>query len=204
MADIQISKIGTEHVLIPIVGISPLITHNFGAKQRAKMLDGMQGRKSPKVSKDPQAEYDAAFHRCKDGTGGFPATGFKMATVGAARFYGSSVTMTELRQVMFFHGEMSDKDPQALVRIVGEPQMREDEGRVQRGGTDLRYRPMWPEWSAVLEVVYVTSSLTRDSLLSLIDAGGLGVGIGEWRPQRGGEFGRYAIDATRKVEVISE
>lgn len=202
MADIQIDRISSEHLLVPIVGTSPLIVHNFGQKQRQKMLDDMQGRKSPKTPKNPDAEYQQAFHFMKDGSGGFPAAGFKKATVGGARFYGKNVTMTELRQVMFFRGEISDKDPQALVKINGEPRMREDVVRIARGGTDLRYRPEWPEWSATLEVVYVVSSLTRASLLSLIDAGGMGVGVGEWRPERGGDFGTYQLDPSREVEVV--
>lgn len=202
MAEIEIKRIGTEHLLIPIKGTSPLILHNFGEKQRRIMLDGFQGRKTPKQAKDPQAEYEAAFHRVKGGQPGFPAVGFKAATVSAARFYGSDVTMTSLRQMMFFRGEMSETKPfQALVRIEGEPQMREDVVRIARGGTDLRYRPEFPDWSATLEVVYVSAAMTRDSLLSLIDAGGLGVGVGEWRPERGGDFGTYQIDETRDVEV---
>jgi hypothetical protein len=202
MPSISIDKIGTEHLLVPVVGMSPLIVHNFGAKQRQKMLDDFQGRKSLKEKKDPQAEYEAAFHYLKDGTGGFPAAGFKLATVGGARFYDNNVTMTELRQFMFFRGEFSDRDPQQLVRIVGEPRMREDVVRVARGKPDLRYRPEYTEWSATLDVVYVTSSLSRDSLLSLIDAGGMGVGVGEWRPQKGGEFGTYQIDTSRELEIV--
>lgn len=202
-AAIQISRIGTERLLVPITGISPLIMHNFGAKQRQKMLAGMQGVKTPKTNKDPQAEYEAAFHLLSDGTGGFPAAGFKLATVGAARFYGGDVTMTALRQSMFFFGEWSDKDPQQLVRIDGEVTMREDVVRVARGGTDLRYRPMYQQWKATLNIVYVKSMLTRDSLISLVDAGGMGVGVGEWRPERGGDFGQYQIDASKNVEIVN-
>jgi hypothetical protein len=205
MAEIEIQKIGTEHLLVPIRGISPLILHNFGEKQRRKMLDDMQNKKSAKQPKDPQAEYEAAFHRVKGGQPGFPATGFKACTVAGARFYGSSVTMTSLRQSMFFRGEPSETMPvQALVRIVGEPQQREDVVRVARGGTDLRYRPEFLEWSAVLEIVYVQSMLTRDSLLSLIEAGGLGCGVGEWRPEKGGDNGQFEVDTTKGVEVVSD
>jgi hypothetical protein len=45
--------------------------------------------------------------------------------------------------------------------------------------------------------------LTRESVLSLVEAGGMGVGIGEWRPERKGDFGTYAIDETRDVEVVA-
>lgn len=201
-ASIEISRIGAETIGVPIIGTAPLLMNRFSEKAKRQMLDAMQGRKSPKQPKDPEAEYQAAMYRLKGDGFGFPAVGFKSATVGAARFFGKDVTMVGLRQTLFFRGEPGD-DGQQMVRIDGTPEMREDVVRVGNGGTDLRYRPMFPEWSAVLEVTYVTSALTRGSVLSLIDAGGMGVGVGEWRPEKRGDFGTYAIDQTRDVEVLS-
>jgi hypothetical protein len=165
------------------------------------MLDAMQGRKSPKENKDPQAEYEAAFYRFHDGGYGFPVVGFKAATVDASRFYGKDVTKVGLRQFVVLRGEVG-VDGQQLARITGEPRIREDVVRVGRGGADLRYRPEFPEWSTTLTVLYVTSALTRDSVLSLIDAAGMGVGVGEWRPEKNGDFGTYQIDQARGVEVV--
>ena len=202
-AIIEIDKIAAETITVPILGTTPLIVHRFSEKAKRQMLDAMQGRKSPKQVKDPDAEYEAAFYRMKDDGYGFPAVAFKQATIGGARFYPkNSVTMTGLRQFLFIRGEVGE-DGMGLIRIEGTPRMREDVVRVNRGGTDLRYRPEFPEWLATLEVTYVTSALTRGSVLSLIDAGGMGVGIGEWRPEKNGDFGTYRIDPDRKVEVIS-
>jgi hypothetical protein len=200
-ATVEIDRIAAETIRVPIVGTTPLIVHRFSEKAKRQMLDAMQGRKSPKEPKNPEAEYEAAFYRTKDGGYGFPVIAFKSATVGGARFY-SGVTMTALKQFMFFRGEPG-VDGQQLAVIEGEPHMREDVVRVNRGGTDLRYRPEFLEWSTTIEVVYVTSALTRNSVLSLIDAGGMGVGVGEWRPEKDGDFGTYRIDPTRDVEVIS-
>jgi hypothetical protein len=197
---IQIDRIPAETLRVPIVGTAPLIVHAFSAKARRRMLDEMQGRKAPKEPKDPQAEYEAAFYRLKDGGYGFPVIAFKAATIGAARFYGKNVTMTALKQFMFFTGEPGGNGQQ-MARIAGEPRMREDPVTVGRG-RDLRYRPEFPEWSTVLEVTYAISALTQGSVLSLIDAGGMGVGVGEWRPEKDGSFGTYRIDPTREVEVI--
>lgn len=201
-ATIEISKIGAETLLVPILGTTPLIVHKFSEKAKRQMLDNMQGRKSPKQAKDPQAEYEAAFYRLADGGYGFPALAFKAATVGGARFY-SGVTMTALKQFMFIRGEVGD-DGRALARIEGAPVMREDVVTVGRNGSDLRYRPQFSVWRTVLEVTYVTSALTRGSVLSLIDAGGMGVGVGEWRPEKDGDFGTYRVDPNREVEVIED
>lgn len=203
-AEVHINRIDAETLQVPIIGTAPLIVHKFSEKAKRQMLDAMQGRKTPKEAKDPQAEYEAAFYRLKENGYGFPAVAFKAATVGAARFYGKQVKMTELRQFVFFKGIITPSDPQPLVEIVGTPHMREDVVRVGMGGTDLRYRPEFPEWTATLEVVYVRSCLTRDSVLSLIDAGGLGVGVGEWRPEKKGDFGTYQIDPSREIGVNNE
>lgn len=209
-AAIEIDRIAAETVRVPIVGTSPLIMHNFSQKSKMQMLDAQQGKKKIKVIRDPEAEYQAAFYRIVspvDGevTYGFPVTAFKACTTGAARFYDKSVSMTLLRQVLFFRGILTDGDTQQLVAIEGEPRMREDVVRL--GGAarsaDLRYRPEFPSWRATLEVTFVTSAISRQSVLSLIDAGGLGIGVGEWRPEKRGEFGCFQVDQSRQVEVVS-
>lgn len=212
MTTVAIDRIASETLRIPILGTSPLITHKFSEKAKRQMLDAMQGRKTPRQPKDPQADFESSLYlfppddkkkpakSLKDACG-FPVIAFKAATVGAARFYGKDVKMTELRQFIFMHGELGD-DGQALARIVGTPTMREDVVRVGQG-TDLRYRGIFQPWSTTLEVTYVTSALQRSSLLSLIDAGGMGVGIGEWRVEKRGDFGCYRVDPDREVEVIA-
>lgn len=200
-ATIEIHQIAAETLLVPIVGTTPLIVHRFSEKAKRQMLDNMQGRKSPKQAKDPQADYEAAFYRLGDGGYGFPSLAFKAATVGGARFY-SGVTMTALKQFMYLRGEVGD-DGRALTRIEGDAVMREDVVTVGRNGSDLRYRPQFSEWRATLEVTYVTSALTRGSVLSLIDAGGMGVGVGEWRPEKDGDFGTYRVDPAREIEVVT-
>ena len=208
MSEIEIQRIAVGRMMVPIVGTSPLIVHNFSEKSKRQMLDSQQGRRKVKENRDPQTEYEAAFYRIANEEGvdgyGLPAVSFKSATIGAARFY-KSVRMSELKQALFFRGILTKADPQQLVEIHGEPQMRED--IVRLGGAsrsaDLRYRPEFREWRATLEVEYVKSLLSDDSVLSLIDAGGLGVGVGEWRPERGGDFGRFQIDSDREVVTVS-
>jgi hypothetical protein len=204
VAAIQIDKIGAQTMRVPIIGTAPLIVHNWSEKAKRQMLDAQQGRKKVKEVRDPVSDYETSLYRIatEDGdTYGFPVLAFKAATIGGARFYDKSVTMTMLRQCMFFKGVVTKADPAQLVPIVGEPRMREDVVRIGQG-TDLRYRGEFTEWSAELVITFVTSALSQGSVLSLIDAGGMGVGVGEWRPQRSGEYGTYMVDQTKPIEVL--
>lgn len=199
---IEIQRLDTEILTIPIIGLTPLIMHNFSAKAKKQMLDAMQGKKKLKEIKDPEKEYDDAFYKFKDGRFGFPSMGFKRATVSACRHYGKSVSMVITMQSIFVRGELG-VDDKMLVPINGIPHIREDVVTVGMGGHDLRYRPYFSDWSADLEVTYVSTTISRDSVLSLVEAGGLTVGVGDWRPEKKGDFGTYAIDQTKNVETTS-
>jgi hypothetical protein len=196
----EIQRIAAETIEVPIVGTAPLIVHQWSAKAKQQMLDAQQGRKNVKEARDPEKDYLSSLYETDDGYG-FPVLAFKAATIGAARYFGKAVRMTELRQFLFFAGVPSVDRTQILTPITGEPRMREDMVRVGMGGTDLRYRGEFVEWSATLIVTYVTNSISRESVLSLIDAGGMGVGVGEWRPEKRGQNGTYGLDESRKVKV---
>src|SRR3954468_1368217 len=134
---VEISPLDAETIVVPILGTAPLIVHQWSDKAKRQMLDICQGRKSPKEPKNPEAQYEAAFYRTKDGGYGFPVLAFKAATVEASRFYGKSVTKVGLRQSLFFTGEYSPTAKMQLVAITGEPHQREDVVRVGMSGTDL-------------------------------------------------------------------
>jgi hypothetical protein len=198
---LQIEQINVERLHVPIVGTAPLIVHAWSDKAKRQMLGTQQGRKTQKGHRDPQADYESSLYRTETGFG-FPVLAFKAATVGAARFFGKSVRMTEIRQFVFFRGVPSDDKTTLLTPIIGEPRIREDMVRVGMG-TDLRYRGEFLDWTAVLDVTYVTSAMDRNSVVSLIEAGGLGVGVGEWRPEKNGDHGTYAVDMTVDIVVVS-
>ena len=40
-----------------------------------------------------------------------------------------------------------------------------------------------------------SGNLTLEQILNVINAGGMTVGIGEWRPEKDGDFGRFHVEA---------
>lgn len=200
---IQVRRIGTETINVPIVGTAPLIVHRWSEKAKQQMLDAQQGRKAPKSIRDPEADYESSLYRTDNGYG-FPLLAFKQATVGAARFFDKSVTMKLVQQAIFMTGVPSADRSELLTPIQGEPKMREDMVRVGMGGTDLRFRGEFLDWAAVLTITYVQSTLSQESVLALVEAGGTFVGVGEWRPDRKGQNGTYTIDPSRDVEVVAK
>ena len=100
-------------------------------------------------------------------------------------------------------------DPSIITPRGGAPEtddpiMREDIVRVGAGSTDLRYRPEFAEWAMVLTLEYDSKALTQEAILNLIDRAGVGVGLGEWRPEKGGEYGRFEVDVNFETLVSTK
>jgi hypothetical protein len=202
-----ITKVGTERLRIPITGTAPLIVHRWSEKAKLELLESQQGKSKPKEPRDPDAEYEASLYRMarEDGAPGygFPSLAFKSCVVETFRFFGKEITKVLLQQSVFVHGILTSADPAPLIPIIGEPKMREDIVRIGKGGTQNRFRGEFTEWSAKLDLTYVTAALSQDTMLSLLDAGGMFVGIGEWRPEKSGESGTFMI-TDADIEVVKQ
>src|SRR5688572_18576163 len=118
---VEILEFQIKEVVIPIVGISPLIVHKFSEKA-IKMIEDKQ-RKVAKNKKhelrDPNAEYESAKHVSPLGWEGFPAAGFKAAMTRGAKMIGMVMKDT---QTAFF--VKADCEETQLVKINGEARMR--------------------------------------------------------------------------------
>lgn len=188
---VSLQRIEVVTLDVDIKGTAPLICHAWSTKAKQMMLDKQQGRKAPKALKDPVADFEASLYRTSDGKTGFPTTAFKLATVAGARFFKGSVTMASLKPLLFFH---ADDPSTGLTTLQGEAEPREDMVRVGMGTADIRYRAMFPDWSARLRVEFAPHMIDPDSVVALVDAGGR-IGVGEWRPEKGGTFGTYQVVA---------
>jgi hypothetical protein len=145
-----------------------------------------------KEPKDPEADYRDSLYTLDGGQPGFPAVAFKAAIADAARYF-QGVTITQLKQALYVHG----LGLQQLVPIEGKPEVFEMPVRLSgQGKADIRFRPIFMEWSAVLIIDYVEHLLTEESLLALVDAAGYG-GVGEWRPSspnsKTGQYGTFRV-----------
>lgn len=188
---VEIKEFDIKQVVIPVVGISPLITNKFSNKAMQIILDTQMGKPKNKKHdiKDPNADYENAKHISSEGWEGFPASGFKAAIIRAAKMIGMVMKDT---QTAFF--VKADDEETQLVRIYGDSRMRQDMVRVGMGSADVRFRPEYPTWEANLTIEFNEGVLSLDQIYQLVKAAGYGCGIGEMRPEKGKfNYGRFAL-----------
>lgn len=186
---------------IRIVGDSPLIVHKWSEKAKKMILDKqMKKAKNGKETRNPFREYCDALYwldgepenptqeDIDNGRFGFPTVAFKACAINAGYQQGIIEKKTTVRGAMHIIGEYAE--------IKGRPRMRED--MVRLGGitspADLRYRPEFPEWETVLTIQFNTKAISKEQIANLLNVGGFANGVGEWRPEKDGQFGMFHVE----------
>lgn len=188
---VEVKDFVIREVKIPVIGISPLIVHKWSEKAMRQIQDKQAGKAKNKKHeiRNPEEDYEQAKHKSQQGWDGFPAAGFKAAMIRGAKMIGMIMKDT---QTSFFI--KADDEITQLVKINGESQMRTDMVRVGMGSADIRYRPEYLEWSALLTIEFNEGVVSLDQIFQLVKAAGYGCGIGEMRPEKGKfNFGRFKL-----------
>ena len=189
-----------EVAIIPIRGTTPYISHAWSDKARGMILDKQtQKPRAKKAAKDPWEDFCDSLYwltpKPENPTRedidkaefGIPAISFKKAAFGACRLV-EGVPMTLARIAFHIKGP--------FVKIEGKPEQFEAFVRLQTGVADIRYRALFEDWSATLEVEYNANVMGLDIVTYLISEAGAGPGVGDWRPEKGGEYGRFEVVRT--------
>jgi hypothetical protein len=194
---------------VKVVGLTPLLVHNFGAKAIRMILDKQTGKAKagPRALKDPFEDFKESLYlidakrvpkkRLEPGqhwpfvkdTFGFPASGFKKAMVSACSFV-EGIPKTWVRGLVHIHGDLLPITYEKLV-------MRQDTVRVGPFGkksADIRFRGEFHSWSVELRISYNRAAVSPEQIGMLINNAGFSVGVGEWRPEKDGSSGTFAIE----------
>lgn len=176
-----------RHLEINIRGTAPLVINRFSAKamemiRKRQEAGGASRSKRTTDPKDFQALFEGAKHVSEDGWEGIHAAAFRNGAISACRACGFKMTHAKLAFMVIADG-FDRVDGAPLVRLTsGEAEQWIAPTRNATGVIDLRCRPLYRDWGAVLRVRYDAGMLTQDDVVNLIARVGLQVGIGEGRP----------------------
>lgn len=196
---ITLQPIAPRKISFWIKGTSPMIQHAWSDKgMKMLRMTAAERKKQPKVARNPEQEITDACYRTDDGEHGLPLLAFKASLIGAAhKDFGLEKTL--LRKAFFVPSNDSGRVvPMEFDEMTG----REDIVRIGANQTDIRYRPEFRGWRCQITAEIDPELLKFKDIVNLINRAGFSVGIGEWRPEKGGEYGRFELDASMPVEGV--
>lgn len=222
---INIKPIKLQKAKITLVGDTPLIVHSWSEKAKKEMLAAQQKQKKDKkamdirdpfrefmdacywITPEPEEKTPEAFeHAIANGAKfGFKTIAVKQAALSACYRAGIIPNQTGMKSAFYLNavdGLCSETGEElAVIRTEKPPVFRED--MVKIGGisktADLRYRPAFVDWKIDLIVTLIdTGTFTMESIINALNLAGFTNGIGEWRMERDGDFGRFHVELTEE------
>ena len=202
---IEVNEIEMKEIVFNVLGSAPLIMNRFSQKawQELLMPTARQSRATleSKLKHDPTAEFRGALYRTRDPNapalihvpngafhGALAQAGVDMP--GAAKAKLERLTSIVDTNICLYGV------PHLFMSMVRNSDMNKT--------PDVRTRPIFPEWACTVTIRYTTPQITQRTVANLFGAAGVIVGVGDWRPQKGGSYGTWQCvsDSDAKFKSI--
>lgn len=180
---------------VRLTGETPLLMHRWSQKAIIEMVGKMVGQPQPRGSKNITDDYNQSYYRNLDSVVAMPCRIVKACIIEGAIATSGVVSKAELKRglrVVGYTSPISVKMP-----------MRMDCQIASNNGTsDMRTRAVIPpgyHFDIVLQ--FGINELTPDKVISALDAAGSYIGLCDWRPQTGGEYGTFSVGVLPDTEI---
>jgi hypothetical protein len=155
------------------------------------------------ITPEPEEKTPEAFEQAiaNGAKFGFKTIAFKLAAISAV--YRAGITKNKVDMMCSFFVNAVDGinhetgEELAVIQSNRPPVLREDMVRIggQSKTADLRYRPAFVNWKTELEITLIdTGVFNMESVINAINLGGYMNGVGEWRMEKSGDFGRFHVE----------
>ena len=173
-----------KNINISVEGISPLLMHRFPMAE-------VDAKSKAKNQKQTQDDVESYLYKDTDGTIAQPAIHFI-----------SSMKKAGARYQIPGQGKLTYKNLIGSGAVVITPEMiphQQPEWVVDRRpvviqrGRIVRSRPRFEKWSLQFVMEFEEDDIPKSVLKEVLEYAGRRVGIGDFRPECGGPFGRFMI-----------
>lgn len=199
---IEVKKLDESAMSVKIIGMTPYLYHSISNKSAQELLMPTVksrraiDRKSTPKHIVPEEYLNSTYRnpRSDDTYLYLPGRQIKGAMRQAAFDSPGTASKAGIGRLLWVEPEEAS--------MYGVPQIHMSTVRMSGPARtpDIRTRAVLPEWCAELVISYFKPHLTPKVVMTLLSNAGLVMGVGDWRPEKGGTYGRFSIVSTDKEQ----
>lgn len=193
-----------EQVTITINGTSPLLMHS---DRLSNPLDPLTKEIKTYTGKRKKTDDDhleiarlewrgGLYHDPKVGPY-IPARNIKAALIVAAKKTKDGPKMKSGATILDSMCRLQYRGPRDIDALWDDGGFTDIRSVAVQSSRTMRCRPVFPEWSATFTIVYDPAVVDKADLIRFAETAGQLVGIGDYRPANGGDFGRFEVTEAR-------
>ncbi len=181
-------------ITITIQGSSPLICNRFTEQAAETATAGSRSSAMGKDHGSPKEQAELKLYKGENGKFVIPQPNIFRCIIDGGRFFktGKSLITSSKSslipacvQVLGIEFEIKSKDGWRVdERAIVNPSTR---------GRRLCYRPRFDDWQLTFDAEVDPEMITTKLFREIVDAAGKKIGLGDFRPDRKGPFGKFVV-----------
>ncbi len=200
---IEVEPLKVGSMTVWLKGRTPLICNRMAGKAMRELLlpkgRKTKAEKEQLLKHDPVNEYRNSMN-CRVGKGPtrvvFPSPAIKGA-IATAALETKGTNKTQIGRLVWVEGQSCDLYgvPQLFMAIVRSADMNKT--------PDVRTRAILSEWCLPAVIQYVKPQMSEETIAQLLSNGGIIVGIGDFRQEKGkGNYGQFQVATKADCKAI--
>lgn len=188
---------------VKVKGVTPYMQHRMDDKKLAEW-EKERGAIIERDGLNTEPEMQAAFHAYIDSKGGYfiPAEHFKQSFIKGGGMVKAKVGNARKSMKNIVAGMWRIKEEGIPMPKFDEVDIRSAVNRAVKARIIVK-RPKWLQWSAEFTLLIdddVKNGVTLDTIEQIISYSGRYLGIGSYRPEHTGEYGRFDVESIAEVK----
>jgi hypothetical protein len=185
-----------QAIKIELKGLAPLLLHSdIGANPLAKetVAHKVLTTKRKKTDEDhiaiAKSEYMMAFYRGKDVV--IPTTNIKSSLVEGAKLSKLGSAFNRVLMILDETASITYSGPSTREGLWADSNCVDCRSVKVGQARIMRYRPKLHDWRVTVEILFDENMVERAQILKAAENAGAFIGLGDYRPAKGGAFGRF-------------
>lgn len=194
-----------RNIEIEITGITPLLMHAFTDAAQITASEGTRIASAAQDRGTAKEQAEAHLYVSADGeTIIIPQPNIFSCIIAGGKFFKAGKSkITTLRTSLIPAAVFFDDSEYPLVHNGWSVDTRAVRMPAS-GGRIQRHRPIFETWSLTFSVNLDTSEISEKLLREIVDAAGSKIGLGDFRPETKGPFGRFKVTRWSSEDALAE
>jgi len=182
-----------KNINVTIEGKTPLLIHRFTDEDQQSATTG--NRTSTNGDRGtPKEQAEQCLYKSPKGEIIIPQTNIFRSIIDAGKYFKSGRSKVTTQKTSLIPAAISMEE---VYYILEHPDPWEVDSRPVRipatGGRIIRHRPMFHDWKVTFKLQLDETIIGIKLLRDIIDAAGNNIGLGDFRPDCKGPFGKYVV-----------
>lgn len=193
-----------QTLTIKLTGNGPILMHSDRLanpldpiKKKMATISGKRKKTDEDHEQMARIEWEAGMYHDADIGPYIPGRMLKAGLIAGAKKTKDSPKVKSGVLVMTDKSPLEYKGPRDIEKMWAAGSFADIRSVVVQRARLMRCRPIFSDWSATFELMFDDTVVDRADILRFAETCGQMIGIGDYRPEKGGDFGRFCVEEVK-------